>query len=511
MLPMGRASKIARGLITGWIQFFLNILLQIAFVPLILLYAGQETLGAYAIIIQVLGYLALVDFGLNVTTVRFLSHAYGKDDDGKEYFRIMSLSRVYLLATNFLFAMATLGASVWLKELFRFPPDMLKDVKICMYMIACWTIVRSPFAVYAGGLIASQRMATANIIYMVGNILRLAFSLGFILLGYGLKGLIAANIASEIVYTILFVYCFKRNFGTWRIGWKIRGDSLFKEVLSFSGHIFLINLSSLLIFSTGNIVVGSIFGVVAASVYYSTQFPATSGYNLILLVSKNATPAINELYGRNEYGTLRESYLNIQKYTNMLAFPFAFGLLVLNRSFIDLWVGHKQYGGDLMTWSLAGLSIIMCTGGACSAYVQAKGDIKGLSRMSIAEGLFNLSLSFLLGWLLGMGGVLLAMLVARVPTTVYVTYKSHKDLNVSLNEYVQKCILQPLYVTVTCGVILFLSVHIVPPHLWKNLIVNVALYMILYVGLCYRFVINDDEKSRIKGWINNSHRSPASV
>ena len=508
---MGRTSKAARGLVTGWIQFFLNLLLQIAIVPLILLYAGQETLGAYAIILQILGYVSLVDFGLSATTLRFLSQAYGKDDDRREFFRVMSLSRVVLLATNLLFAIAVLIASLWFRELFHFPLDTLKEAKTCMYMIACWAVLRSPWVVYAGGLIAAQRLATANLIYMIGNFSRMALSLAFILLGYGLTGLLAANIASEIISTALFVYFFHKEFGARRIDWVIRRDYLLKEVFSFSGHILLINLSSLLIFSTGNIIVGSLFGVVAAAMYYSTQVPATSGYNLILQIGKNATPAINELYGKKEYATLKKSYLDIHKYTNMLVFPFVFGLVMLNRSFIDLWVGQKQYGGDLMTWSLAGLSLVICVNGVCSAYVQAKGDIRALSRLSIAEGLLNLALSVVLGWFIGMGGVLLAMLIARVPTTAYVIYKSQKDLDVSLSEYIKNCILHPLYVTIASGAILFATFYVIPPHVWRNLLGNIAIYLILYAYLCYRFSMNAEEKNRLKDWINGFCRLPAQV
>lgn len=508
---MGRTSKAARGLVTGWIQFFLNLLLQIAFVPLILLYAGQETLGAYAIITQILGYVSLVDFGLSATTLRFLSQAYGKEDDRREFFRIMSLSRVVLLATNILFALAVLIASLWFRELFHFPADILEEAKTCMYMIACWAVLRSPWVVYAGGLIASQRLATANLIYMFGNFSRVVLSLVFILSGYGLIGLLAANVASEVISTVLFVYFFHKEFGARRIEWVIRRDYLLKEVLSFSGQILIINLSSLLIFSTGNIIVGSLFGVVAASMYYATQVPAASGYNLILQIGKNATPAINELYGKGEYPALKRSYLDIHKYTNMLVFPFAFGLLMLNKSFVDLWVGPKQYGGDLMTWTLMGLSLVICINGIGSAYVQAKGDIRALSRLSIAEGLLNLALSVALGWLIGIGGVLLAMLIARVPTTVYVIYKSQKDLDVSFGEYAKECILRPLYVAISCGAILYATIRVIPPHVWKNLLGNVAIYMVIYSYSCYRFAMNTKEKTRIKDWIAGFCRLPARV
>ncbi len=63
---MSGTSRAIKGAVTSFLQYGLQIVLQIALAPLVLRAAGQETLGAYVSLMQAIGYLALVDFGFTV-------------------------------------------------------------------------------------------------------------------------------------------------------------------------------------------------------------------------------------------------------------------------------------------------------------------------------------------------------------------------------------------------------------------------------------------------------------
>ena len=87
---MSRTSRALKGTLTSFLQYGLQIVLQAALVPLVLHIAGRETLGAYAILMQAIGYLALADLGFSVATNRFLAQAYGHDDGGLRFRQGMS-------------------------------------------------------------------------------------------------------------------------------------------------------------------------------------------------------------------------------------------------------------------------------------------------------------------------------------------------------------------------------------------------------------------------------------
>jgi len=498
---MSRTSRVVAGTVTGWVQFFLNLCLQLTIIPLLLKVAGQETLGAYAILIQVLGYIALVDLGLSATTMRFLSQAYGYDDNGERFRNVLSIARTCLLVTNIAFAILAVLFSVWLNDFVNLSEALITDSRISIYLIAIWALIRSPWVVYTGGLIAIQKMASANMIYMLGNIVRLLFSIGFVLAGMGLVGLILANILAEVVSTILFTGFFRKHYGKLKLAWKLPDQKLFKEILGFSLHILIINISSLLIFSTDNMVVGFLYGAVATSIYYSTQVPAQSGYNLILLISRNASPAINELYARNDINSLQNVFIRLHRYTLLLASPFVIGLLLLNKTFIVLWVGPQQYAGDLMTWGLAGLALIMCISGVSNVFVQAKGNIRFLSMLTFFEGVLNLLLSLWLGRKIGISGVLLATLFTHIPTTVYLQWRAQNDLKIGFLLFLRKSVLPAASLSALAAILLIVLTAIIHPVNWIAFIGTALSFLFAYSLLCYRFALEGIERTKLLNYL----------
>jgi len=494
---MSRTSKVFAGTVTGWVQFFLNLCLQVTIIPLLLKVSGQETLGAYAILIQVLGYLSLVDFGLAATTMRFLSQAYGYNDGGSRFRDVLSIARTCLLMTNIAFAILAFIFSIWLREIVTLSETVIADARVSIYLVVIWALIRSPWVVYAGGLIAIQKMASANIIYMAGNIGRLLFSIGFVLAGMGLVGLILANILAEVVSAILFTCLFKKHYRNLKLTWKLPDQTLFKEILGFAVSIFIINISSLLIFSTDNIVVGYLYGAVATSIYYSTQVPATSGYNLILMIARNASPAINELFARRDLNSLQSVFLRLHRYILLLAIPFSIGLLLLNASFIDLWTGPQQYAGDLMTLGLAGLALIMCISGVSNVFVQAKGNIRFLSMLTFFEGVSNLILSIWLGRKIGISGVLLATFFAHIPTTIYLQWRAQNDLKICLAIFLRRSVLPAGTLSPIAAILIVALTAIIHPVNWIGIIGIVLSFLFTYSLLCYWFALDELDRAKL--------------
>ena len=75
---MGRSSRAAKGFLTSVFQYTSQVLIQILLAPIVLKVAGRETLGAYAAIMQTLGFLMLVDIA------RHAARAYARESDFTE-------------------------------------------------------------------------------------------------------------------------------------------------------------------------------------------------------------------------------------------------------------------------------------------------------------------------------------------------------------------------------------------------------------------------------------------
>ena len=70
------STRAASGLAASLLQYGLQIALQAILMPVVLRRAGQEALGVYAVVLQIVGYLALTDLGFGAATSRSLAQAH---------------------------------------------------------------------------------------------------------------------------------------------------------------------------------------------------------------------------------------------------------------------------------------------------------------------------------------------------------------------------------------------------------------------------------------------------
>ncbi|MGB0122318.1 MAG: oligosaccharide flippase family protein, partial [Silvibacterium sp.] len=355
---MSRTGRAAKGFVTSIFQYSTQILVQALLAPIVLKVAGRETLGAYAAIMQVLGFIALVDIVGSWSLERFLGQAIGIDDGGQRFRTVLTTARTVFLFCNFVFAMLVVVFGFFIARLFHLSPAIAHQARLALYVIAAWAICRTPLAAYMNASIATQDMAVVNMIGTALGVARAVASLGLVLLGGGLFGLMLAGTAAEACGYFLYRVRFKKMNPNLMPGWGFRDKAMLKEMLSFGGHAVFINIGSMLVFSSGNIIAGMTSGAAAASGYYTTQMPTMTAYNMMKRFSDSATPAVNELWGRRDVAKLRSALLRITRLLMGLTLPLAVGALLFNRDLVTTWVGPRQYAGTLLTASLAGFCVV---------------------------------------------------------------------------------------------------------------------------------------------------------
>ena len=82
---MSRSARAARGFAASVVQFCAQMLLQVLLAPVVLKVAGRETLGAYAAIMQAVGFLTMIDVIGSWSLERFLGQAMGLEDGGARF------------------------------------------------------------------------------------------------------------------------------------------------------------------------------------------------------------------------------------------------------------------------------------------------------------------------------------------------------------------------------------------------------------------------------------------
>ena len=497
---MSRSARAARGFAASIVQFCAQMLLQVLLAPVVLKVAGRETLGAFAAIMQTLGFLIILDVIGNWSLERFLAQSTGLDDGGARFRRIFSTARVAYVLIGCVFAGLVLIFSAFVGRLFHLSPGIARDARHALYLLAAWSIaVRVPLSAYNNALMATQDMAIANLISALGMVVRALAALGFVLMGGGLLGLVMGNIAGEGVSSILQYLVFRKRHPDLMPSWGLPDKILLREMLTFGGHAAVVNTGNSLMFSSGNTLAGMTEGAGAASAFYTSQMPTLAVFNLLIRMNSSTLPALNELYGRGELDRVRQTFVRLTRLLLLLILPLAAGVLLFNRDIVVFWVGPQQYAGTLLTAALSAYCVVNALQGIAVQYSAVFGWIRFLAVSTIIQGVANFGLGFCLGRWVGLGGITLALVIVLLPQVVILLHKISRFLKVKIAAVLAVCALRsaiPLIAATVVGLAAHRAVH-VRTHHPGGLLLEGSAFVVVYAALAYFLMMADEDRSDV--------------
>ncbi len=481
-------------------------MVQALLAPVVLKVAGRETLGAYSAVMQVLGFIALTDFMGSWTLERFLGQAIGLDDGGERFRCVFTTVRTMFLFCVLAYSVLVVIFSFFIGRLFHLSTPVEHQARYALWVIAVWVIVRMPLAAYQNGSIAMQDQAAVNLIGTCVGAARTVASLGSVLLGGGLFGLMLAGTVAEGCGYFFYRMRFKKINPHLMPSWGIPDKALLKEMLAFGGHAFIVNLGSGLVFSSGNMIAGMTSGAAAASGFYTTQMPTMTSYNMMKRFSDSATPAVNELWGRRDVAKLRSALLRITRLLMGLTLPLAVGALLFNRDLVTTWVGPRQYAGTLLTASLAGFCVVASVQRVAIDYSFVFGWMRLLTTTSLLQGIANFGLAFLFAKLFGLGGITLALTIVLLPQTVILWRRVGRFLKVNVVALYGECFLRALIPLSAAALVSWGTVHRfarIRQHAFFPLLAEIIVFTLVYGALAYPLMLFDHDRREIRRYGRN--------
>jgi len=492
---MTRTSRATLGYVTGVIQYGAQIGLQVLLAPLVLRRAGAETLGVYVILMQATAYLGLLDAGMGLALMRFLAQAHRSNGDTGRFRDVISNGRLVLVGTGLLFAAGATVVALFIGRIFPLSSNLVIQARVCMLILAGWAILRAPWTTYNSALVATQHLAEANLVATLQGAARLILTLGLVVVGLGLFGLIAGGVVAEALGLVLCLIIFLRYYPDRTPQWTCN-PALLIDLSKFAFQAVLMAVASKLIVGSDNIVVGYLLGPQVVAAYYTTVMPGTMGYLLTVRLADSAAPAINELWSRGALLAVRDSMLKIHRYTLTMAFGLGGALLLFNHALISLWVGSQRYAGLLATVSLASFAVTVSASHVNLVLAMATGRIRTLSIVYLCEGGLNLALSLFFGRHFGPGGVMLGSAVSSLISTTYLQFRLSADLGIGSGLYLRDCVLPALpSVLAACAVGGALS-RWLGLAFWWSLVLTGTCYAITGLIVAWAAAIHADDKVR---------------
>jgi O-antigen/teichoic acid export membrane protein len=184
---------------------------------------------------------------------------------------------------------------------------------------------------------ALQRFKTDTIFSIINSILKLVLSIGLLMSGVGLKGIIIGWISADLVYLLMFVYVLMPH---------LRGSFTYdiRSLFSYSLPLYGSTILDYLAVNIDRYLLLILSGILAVGIY-SPALSAGSVFFMILTSLDNALlPYFSRLYAAHGSKSLNELSRYASRYIFLVFFPIGFGGVALVPNFLILIYGDKYAG-----------------------------------------------------------------------------------------------------------------------------------------------------------------------
>jgi O-antigen/teichoic acid export membrane protein len=412
---MSRKRRFIFALGSGYIALVANIVYIALAIPLALSYLTKEEFGLWSVVLQITGYLGLLDLGVGQSVARLLIDSKDNINEGT-YGSVLKTAVVVFAIQAFIVCAFGFLASHAVACLMHIPPSLMSTFEALLRwqcLAAAVGLLSKPFGYLQ--LWSHQRSDLGNFTAVAGFIVNFVFLwIGF-KIGWRTFSLLLSSVAGNTIGISLTALAAKRlklfpARGRWgALSWKQTRD-----VFGFGRDLFIIGLASQLIAASQLILVSRLIGLDAAAVWSV----CTKTYNMAQLVVFRiwdfSGAAFSEMVVRHEIGRFRNRLALVVTLSAVGAAFFgvlgAFG----NRGFVNIWTNGKV-GWD--TWSdIAAAAYLFCFA-VTRCYTGPIAVVKQIGNykyISLLEGILVVAGSIALAPRLHFFGVLFSSLLANL-------------------------------------------------------------------------------------------------
>ncbi len=493
-------SQIKKGAILSYLNLGITNIVGILMTPFIIKMLGKQEYGLFQLIGAFVGYLSILDLGLNNSIVRFVAQYRAQNDEkGLKNFLAISL----IIYTFIGLLLALIGGAMYfnLETLFGESLDVTQFGKAkTMFLILILNIaVTLPGGAFTAICSGYEKFVFPKILSIVKYLTRSIMVVVILFRG-------ADAVDMVILDTVLNFLMIATSFIYVRTKLNVKpklyhfDKEFVKEIFGYSIWIFIFGLVYQFQWRTGQTILGStmdtttvaVFSIgVMLGLYFSMFGNVING--LIL------PRAVNSIYKNNDNSVLTQEMIKIARVSLLLLFYIFGGFVVLGKQFIFLWVGK----GFEQAW-LVGLLIMLAyiipiSQGYAHAILEAKKKMRFKSLTSLTLSAVGIVIGGVLSKTYGVYGMIYGIFIALMLLQLVIVFYYHYKIELDMKRYFLEALIPYL--------ILFFVTFVISNYLvsffqegWLNFMIKGTIYTVIF-GLGSNFLLKKNEKQLFLGYL----------
>lgn len=506
---MSLSKTLIRNALSNYTGFAVSAVIGLFISPVVIHHLGNVAFGLWALFQSFFGYFGLLDLGLGVSVIKYISEFKAKGE--RKNIDIFGSTIFFTYIVIGIIGMAVaFGLAPFITKIFTIPAGYRHIAFYGMLIGGLNIAVIFPMSFQINSLSANQQYDLTNGISIIRQII---YALSVILLlkhGFGLLELFMLNFVLSVLTLLIsyFFVAFKYKLVHFHL--RLYRFSMLKTAYHYSIFAFLNNLAAQGLLNMGSIVIGTILSVEFVTYYALAMKISGIMGQVISSIVGISLPVFSALWAVNDKEKIRIIYAEITKAVILISLPISIVVVLFSDPIMEIWVGN---GYHLAALSLIFLTVVMfihnILGFITGIFLFGIGKPKPLSIANAIAALFNLLLAVLLsGWIgktyetgYGVLGIPIALgLTMGAVDVFFLPWYVNRIIELPHREYI-KIFIKPLILIIPAVIVALLIKHYYMPHKLVVFVLESAIIGFFYWGLYYLFGMTNDEKTRYLGYV----------
>lgn len=406
-----RPRHIARNVMFNWLGTIANMAVGFFLSPFILHHLGDVAYGVWVLTVSVVGYLSLLDLGMQSSILRFVSQGHAKQDHQSASDATSAALWVRLQISALALLLSAALAAVF-PHVFKIPQDLASDARKAIVLIGATTAITMSLGVLGGVISALNRYDLQNYVTLLQTAIRVIGIVAVLRTGHGIVAIAVCELVTVLAGKLLQVWMARRLYPELRIHLAKPKPETLKKIWSYSSYTFLITIAVQLVYQSDNLVVGAFVSTAAVTFYSIANSLCRYVTQVINSMSSTFTPAASSYEAVGDTASLLTLYRNGTRAMMLASLPITITLIIRGSSFIGLWMGpeYSHISGIVLVILTIPLFFFFAnqTPAAIAFGIEKH---KTMAWWAIGEGVANLTLSIILVHWYGIYGVAIGTLV----------------------------------------------------------------------------------------------------
>jgi O-antigen/teichoic acid export membrane protein len=351
---MTRTNRFVGGVALGYLSMAVMTVVGLWLTPFLLGRIENHEFGLWLITTQVVGYLALMDFGVVALAPREAAYATGRALRGEQDELAGTFARFSTIVRWQMPVTALVSLVAWWAIANRW-----EELRWPLAVIVGTFLTTFPFRLYQATLQGLQDLAFLGRVQLGAWVAGTMVTVALVLTGVGLFALAAGWVVTQVAVVAASALRLRRQFPIlWhvedrRVAWPVARD-----LFTRSGWISLAQVGQVFLNGSDLLVLGSILGPAATVPYACTAKLITVLAHHPQLLMQSAAPALAEMRMSASHERLSAVTLALRRAMLILSGFVACIVLAINEPFVAWWVGAHQFAGLRLTLLLIAAMLV---------------------------------------------------------------------------------------------------------------------------------------------------------